>query len=177
MVQLSPEGTIDRTVSRHYPFTTQNVKTSYRHTTLPCRTERRLLEHMTHIFNAYVYHPFLQSQQLKKWNTAVEDVVNGLYDDFMTLLHVYNMWCNAMKDIRQNHMLPILRRIQKSPDTIHEIKISEQSQDALKDVMRKKNAPGTQDIDAKTIHLLEQTGSHRQIPARAKETYRREHTI
>jgi hypothetical protein len=148
-----------------------------RYAALPCRTELVLLEHLTHIFDAHVYHPFLQRLHLRQWPRSIENALNMAYDVIMTLLHTYNQWCKAMKDIKQNHILPVFRCIQNSPEILQSIKDSEERQEAAKAAMRRENAPGTRPLDSTEMHLLEQATVSSRLPPRTKDKFRREQTI
>lgn len=136
-----------------------------------------LLEHFTHIFDAHVYHPFLQGLHLGRWPRSVENALNVVYDVTMTLLHAYKQWCKAMKDIKQNHILPVLRSIQDSPEILQSIKASEARRDAAKAAMRRDNAPGSQPVDPTLLRRLEQAARPTQFPPRTKEKFRRELTV
>ena len=65
----------------------------------------------------------------------IQDVINELYDMLMTLLHNYNLWWNGMRSIRYIHMLPILRRIQRSPEALQDIQDFEERRQAAKAVL------------------------------------------
>ncbi|KAK5045626.1 hypothetical protein LTR84_008995 [Exophiala bonariae] len=148
-----------------------------KHTMLPCRTELVFVEHLAHIFDAHVYHPFLLSTHMERRLCYVETAVNLAYDAIMTLLHKYRLWCKAMKDVKQNHLQPVLHRIQNSPDILQSIRELEAQQEAAKAVMRREHTPGTQPLDARARLALEQTSRSKQIPAKTKTKFRREQTI
>lgn len=148
-----------------------------RYTTLPCRTELVLIEHLAHVFDAHVYHPFLLSTHQKRRPYNVENAVNLAYDAVMSLLHKYKVWCKAMKDIKQNHIQPTLRCIQNSPEILQSIRESEARQEAAKAVMRRANAPGAQLLDERARLILEQWNRSKRIPAKTKNKFRREQTV
>ena len=136
-----------------------------------------LLEHLAHVFDGHVYHPFLQGFRARRWPRNVENVLNMAYDAIMSLLHTYKLWCKAMKDIKQIHILPTLRNIQNSPEILQSIKDSEARQDAAKAVMRHENAPGTQPLDPTLMHFLEQATRPIGLPAKTKDKFRRGRTV
>lgn len=153
------------------------LTTVFRHTALPCRTELVLVEHLAHIFDAHVYHPFLLGTHLRQQPRSVENAVNLAYDSIMALLHKYKLWCNAMKDIKQNHIQPVLHCIQNSPEILQSIKDFEARQDAVKAVMRSDNAPGMQPLEPWAKLRLEQAARSKHIPPKTKDKFRREQTI
>ncbi|KIW22327.1 uncharacterized protein PV07_12224 [Cladophialophora immunda] len=146
---------------------------------LPCRTEQTMLEDLTHIFDCYVYHPFLQLLGMEDVDSDVQEAVNGLYDTLMTLLHLYARWMNTMKDIRVDHMRPLMRRIRRSPQVLEEIFEAEHLGEIVKASMGDSEAPGMQPADERVIQELNLSIGRRRaaIPPRAGRRYRREHTV
>lgn len=102
-----------------------------------------------------------------------------LYDAIMTLINNYNLWWKGMKDIRQNHMLPLMRRIRTSPDTIRKIAEMEHLTTAARAMIASSEAPGMQPADEGIVEELNRSADRRRmaIPPRTKQRYRRQHTV
>ncbi|EXJ69621.1 uncharacterized protein A1O5_07657 [Cladophialophora psammophila CBS 110553] len=149
------------------------------YTALPCRTEKMILEDLTHVFDSYVYHPFLQLLGIEDVDIDVQDAVNSLYDVLMSLLHNYALWMNGMRDIQVNHMRPLMRRIRTSPRILEEIVEAEHLGETVKASIGSPEAPGMQAADERVIQELGLSTSRRRaaIPARVRQRYRREHTV
>ncbi|KAJ9603103.1 hypothetical protein H2200_012398 [Cladophialophora chaetospira] len=134
------------------------------YTVLPCRTEKSMLEELTHIFDAYVYHSFLELLALGQVDAEIEDAINGLYDVLMTLLHNYNRWMTAMQDLKQNHMQPYMKKIRKSPEIRRDIAEAEFVKMMAKASIGSPEAPGMQPADERTIQELNLSTSRRYAP-------------
>ena len=87
------------------------------HLSCPSHTELRLLDQLLLVFDAYVYHPYLQLslQDARTFESNVENAVHSVYDVLMTLLATYQKWLRVMRDLKTRYMAPIMRRIQDSP--------------------------------------------------------------
>jgi hypothetical protein len=145
---------------------------------MPCPTERKMLEHLTQLFDAYVYNNFLELLRQGEVPVVVEVALNELYSIMMTLLHSYNVWVQGMLDIRQNYMKPLMDRIKNSPAILREIIALENAQEATKAAIGRPEGPGMQLADAHTIKELNLSSSRRPLlPPRLKSRYRREHTV
>ncbi|KIX96340.1 uncharacterized protein Z520_08118 [Fonsecaea multimorphosa CBS 102226] len=146
---------------------------------LPCRTEQTMLEELAHVFDAYVYHPFLRLLGIEDVDIDVQEAINSLYDVLMTLLHDYAMWMSAMKDIAVNHMQPLMRTIRKCPQALEEIFKAESLGETVKASIGDSEAPGMQPADERVIRELNLSTSRRRppIPPRSRQRYRREHTV
>ncbi|KIW74359.1 hypothetical protein Z517_12299 [Fonsecaea pedrosoi CBS 271.37] len=149
------------------------------YTALPCRTEQTMLEDLTHVFDSYVYHPFLQLLGIERVDIDVQVAVNGLYDVLMTLLHHYAVWMNEMKDITVNYMRPLMRRIRRSPQILGTISEAEELGEAVKASIGDSEAPGMQPHNERVIQELNLSVSRRRrvVPPRVRQRYRREHTV
>jgi hypothetical protein len=145
---------------------------------MPCPTERKMLEHLTQLFDAYVYNNFLELLHQGEVPVAVEVGLNNLYNIMMTLLHSYNVWVQGMLDIRQNYMKPLMNRIKDSPAILREIVEQESSQEAVKAAIGRPEEPDAPPVDKRTIKELNLISSRRPLlPPKLKSRYRREHTV
>ncbi|KAK5189872.1 hypothetical protein LTR99_004145 [Exophiala xenobiotica] len=149
------------------------------YTALPCRTEQKLLEELAHLFDAYVYHPFLELLAVEDVDRATEDRINELYDAVMSLLANYKIWCRGMIDIKETYMVPTRLAIRNSPKVMQEIMETEASKAAARAAIGTPEAPGMQPADERLIQELNLSISRRQwtIPPRNRRRYRREHTV
>lgn len=138
-----------------------------------------ILEDLTHIFDSYVYHPFLQLLRRADIDVEIQDQLNQLYDALMTLLHNYNLWWEGMGTIRKHYMLPLMRRILDSPETLRENAEFEQVIEAAKTKIGSVEEPGIPTADERTILELNSSASrrHMAVPPRARNRYQREHTF
>ncbi|KAL2434723.1 hypothetical protein ABEF95_003956 [Exophiala dermatitidis] len=136
------------------------------YTALPSASELKLSVHLAHLFDAYVYHPFIRLPDLSGIDLDIQARINDLYDGIMTLPHGYRRWCNAMKDIRHTYMLPLLRQMRESPVILQEIKDFEQAKSAALAVVGDPGAPGMRVIDETVIRYLEATASQRRRTVR-----------
>ncbi|KIW62292.1 hypothetical protein PV04_10476 [Phialophora macrospora] len=157
----------------------QRAKLIAEYISLPCRTEQNILGKLTHIFDAYVYNSFLELLALEKVDIDVQDAMNGLYDVLMALLHNYNIWMRGMKDLRENHMQPVMRRIRACPEILRDIAEAEFVKAMAEASIGRPEAPGMQPADERTIQELNLSTSRRRapIPHRVRSRYRREHTV
>ncbi|OCT48050.1 hypothetical protein CLCR_04214 [Cladophialophora carrionii] len=157
----------------------QRAKLVAQYVSLPCRTEKTFLEELTHVFDAYVYNSFLELLTLEKVDTDVQDAMNRLYDVLMSLLHNYNIWMKEMRDLRENHMHPIMRRIRACPEILRDIAEAESVKAVAEASIGSPEAPGMQPADERTIQELNLSTSRRRapIPRRMRSRYRREHTV
>jgi hypothetical protein len=150
-----------------------------RYVSLPCRTERGLLEESTHIFDAYIYHPFLKLLGSEAIDVEMEDIINELYDTLMSLLHFYTEWMTGLVDLKGKLMQPVLERIRKSPEVVQEIAEAELVQAMAKASIGSSEAPGMQPADERTIQELNLSTSRQKVRflRRVRSRYRREHTV
>ena len=150
-----------------------------RYISLPCRAEKDLLEEITHLFDAYVYNCFLELCSLGEIDGEIEDAINVAYDILMTLLRNYSMWMEGMKNLKENHLQPLLRRIKVSPETLRGIAEAEFVKAMAKASIESSEAPGMQPADERTIQELNLStrSRHGLLPRRATSRYRREHTV
>jgi hypothetical protein len=86
VVQLSATSKADYTVS-NYSLVIDSSNLSFRYITLPCQTEKGILEELTYIFDACVYNYFLELLSLREAGTDILNAINNLYDELMNLLH------------------------------------------------------------------------------------------
>lgn len=144
----------------------------------PCRAEKKIIEELTHLFDALVYHPFLRLLNVQNVQLQIQDRINEVYDALMSLLHSYSLWWSGMKDIKQKYMLPTLRRIQNSPETLLEIREFEEYKEAAKAAIGRPDAPGMRPADERVIRELNLATSRKPtIPTKSRDRYRREHTV
>ncbi len=138
-----------------------------------------MLEELTHIFDAYVYNPYLELLALEEVEGDIQDAINETYDGLMTLLHNYNMWTKGMKDVKENHVQPLMRRMRQTPEVMREIAESEFDKIMAQASIGSPEGPGMQPADERTIQELNLSTSRRYapIPRRARSRYRREHTV
>jgi len=153
--------------------------TDPRYTALPCQTERNLVEGWAHLFHDLVYEPFLKYVYPCNVGHDVEDRINELYDEAMSLLGNYQMWCRGMVDLRQNYMIPARRAIRNSPRVLQEIKEMEASKAAARAAINLTEAQGMQLATERLVKELNLSASRRRwtIPKKMKQRCRREHTV
>ncbi|EXJ81723.1 hypothetical protein A1O1_07788 [Capronia coronata CBS 617.96] len=151
----------------------QRAKLIVNYTALPSGTERKALVHLARIFDAYVYHPFLQLLGFDSVDADVQNRTNELYDNIMKLLQSYGQWWKGMKSIRYDYMLPLMRRIRSSPEILREIKEFEKAKEAARAVIGNVDAPGMQPVDRSVLRQLNAKSPglmHALLPASRIET-------
>jgi hypothetical protein len=89
---------------------------SFRYITLPCQTEKGVLEELTHISDTYVYNHFLELLSLGEAGIDIQDAINRLYDELIKLLHNCSRRMRGMKDLKRKHLQPLLTQIRESPE-------------------------------------------------------------
>ena len=138
-----------------------------------------MLEELLHVFDAYVYHPFLELSTLNEIDSEIEAGLNELYDTLMGLFHNYNLWMRAMEDLKDNHVHLILRRIRRSPEVLREIAEAGFAKAMATASIGRPEGPGMQPADERTVQELNLSTSRRlaPIPRRVRSRYRREHTV
>jgi hypothetical protein len=105
-------------------------------------------------------------------------MINTLYDLVMTVLHDYRIWMKEVKQLKQTHMLPILSKIQGSPEVLQAIEDFARNREATKEMIRSGTIPGTQPLDKMTLEEIRVWSMDLvPMPQRTKNKYRREHTI
>lgn len=114
------------------------------YTSPPSGTERKAFIYLTHLFDAYVYHPFLQLLDIYNVDLDIQNRINELYDAVMKNLYNYGQWWKGMKSIRHDYMLPLMRRIRGSQEILHGIKDFEKVKEAAKAVICNPEAPRMQ---------------------------------
>ncbi|KAI1613433.1 hypothetical protein EDD36DRAFT_465557 [Exophiala viscosa] len=146
-----------------------------KYTALPSRTEQRLLDELTYVFDACVYQQ-LVAQDI---DNSLQDRINELYDVLMSLLSKYTLWWNGMEDLTKGYMLPTLRAMRQAPDVLRQVTYMEQSISAARAAFGKSQASGMQNSENQVVEALNLTVYHTQmaIPPKSKRRYRREHTL
>jgi len=103
-------------------------------------------------------------------------MVNQMYDAVMTLEQGYKRWCNAMRELTENYMSPLMDRIANSQDIMEQI---EQEENAIRAAAELDQlAPGMQPLDDRTIQALNLSARRREAHlARVRSRCRRQRTI
>ena len=101
--------------------------------------------------------------QLEDVDVDVQDRINILYDAVMTLLKNYQLWWNGMRDIRQNYMLPLVRKLQQSPDMLQEIVEARRLLEAVKASVARPRTPGMEPADSCILQGLSLGGIQTQV--------------
>jgi hypothetical protein len=110
---------------------------------------------------------------------VIQTGIDQVYDILMTLLHTYNMWLKGMKMLKEQHMLPLLSRINSSLEVRQQIRTSESAIELAKAQSGSPEAPGMSPADERTTQELNLSTSRRcaPMPRRVRSRYRREHTV
>jgi len=149
-----------------------------RHTCLPSRRERDLLNCLVHVYDAYVYHPALMLCQTVDHNQSTQASLNDLYHVLMTVEERYRQWWNNVKELGDLHTKPTMRKILNSPTVMKHILEYEDIKEAAETAARDPEGPGLQPISEKVLEMLRTNANRRQlqdIPTKAH--FHCEHTV
>lgn len=149
-----------------------------RHTCLPSRRERDLLNCLVHVYDAYVYHPALTSCQTVDHNQSTQASLDDLYHMLMTVEERYRQWWNDVKELGELHTKPTMRKILNSPTVMKHILEYEDVREAAETTACDPEGPGLQPISEKVLEVLRTNANRRQLQDRPNKTrLHREHTV
>ena len=156
---------------------TSSLTYAIRHTCLPSRHERDLLNCLVHVYDAYVYHPALISCQTVDHNQSTQASLDDLYHVLMTVEERYRQWWNDVKELGELYTKPTMRRILHSPTVIKHILEQEDIRKAAEAAARDPEGPGVQPVSEKALEMLRTNANRRQLYNRAaKVRIRHEYT-
>ena len=160
-----------------YPTTYTNP---LRHAAKPSKTELTILRSLSHVFDAYVHHPFILLARRCEIDAEVVQYVAKLYHAVMTLSEVYYTWCRAMKDLKDVYMEPLMARMLDSAVAKQEMKEWNETQDAARRVLSDPGLPGlAKMVNPKVVETLKKTAAKRTafLSSKLKSRYRRIATV
>lgn len=157
---------------------TSSLTHAIRHTCLPSRRERDLLNCLVHVYDAYVYHPALNFYQAVDHNRSTQASLDDLYHVLMTVEERYRQWWNDVKELGELHTKPTMRKILNSPTVMKHILEHEDIKEAAETAASDPEGPGLQPISKEVLEMLRTNANRRQLQDRATKTrFRREHTV
>jgi hypothetical protein len=155
---------------------TSSLTHAIRHTCLPSRHERDLLNCLVHVYDAYVYHPALIFCQTVDHNQSTRVSLDDLYHVLMTVEERYRQWWNDVKELGDLHTKPTMRKILNSPKVMKHILEYEDIREAAETAACDPEGPGLQPISEKVLEMLRTNANRRQLQDRATKTrFHREH--
>ena len=111
-----------------WPTYRQRIQLITRHLSLPALTERKLLDSLLALFDAYIYNPFLHLTSPDSHTVIPADIrnaIHNLYDAICNLVTEYHKWLTAMRDLKSHYLTPLVVRIEESTFIQREIEQSE----------------------------------------------------
>ena len=120
-----------------YSIYRQRASLILKHLSLPSLTGHSLHSDLLPVFDAYIYSPYLHLPR-HHFSLAGSTRINELYDALNTLINTSSTWLRTIGRLKEQHMTPILRRIQDSSWVQTEIT---QMEDALEACNRMNSKP------------------------------------
>ena len=141
-------------------------------------TECRLYQHLTLVFDTYVYHPASVLFRTGDYDKDVQSSIDRLYHAIMSVAEKYKQWCRDMRDLGDWYTKPTMRRILNSPAIMEQILEFEGMKEAAEAATRDPKGPGIQPLTRKVLESFNADTRRRQeLVARSKSRMRREHTL
>jgi hypothetical protein len=157
---------------------TSSLTYAIRYTCLPSRCERDLLSCLVHVYDAYVYHPALNSCQKVNHNRSTQASLDDLYHVLMTVEERYRQWWNNVKELGELYTKPTMRKILDSPTVIKHILEHESIREAAEAAARDPEGPGLQPVSEKALEMLRMNANQRQLRGGTTKTrFRRKYTV
>ena len=106
----------------------QRIQLITKHLFPPTLSERRLLDSLLAVFDAYVYNPFLHLTSPDCHMVIPSDIRNALhnlYETLCELVSAYHKWLTAMRNLKSHYLTPLMRRVEESTLIQQEIEQSE----------------------------------------------------
>lgn len=153
-----------------------------RNTSLPSKTEARILESLVHLYDAYVYNPFLRHQLGRNLSSRTSELLNNIYHHLMDWLAQYQRWCRDMSDLRKRYMKPLLDCMATSPIAQEDLRDLQERLSQARSVLTKPIRMSDEITDKTIVKVLNlsarRVGNEHGIALkRTKTRYKREHTI
>ena len=146
---------------------------------MPSRHELALLESVVRLFDARVYHEFLEVSDLDVVDRETAKLLNELYDKLMTWLHYYKGWCGGMKELKDIYVQPLIKQFSQSDEAQEEFNNFQERINSARAVLNKP-ADDTVELTAKMVRNLNlsarKPGPETELK-RSRTKYKREHTL
>lgn len=105
-------------------------------------------------------------------------LLNKLYDVLFTWLSDYRQWCNAMRDLKQQYMSPLVEQILASKATCDNAKSMQRAKGKAEVAINNPEGPSMLPMDERTLNALNLSARRIDGSQKKKKTrFRREKTI
>lgn len=118
--KLSSEVRINDQVCGHH-FDPSVYSPVHRHTKLPCREEREIIEALVRLFDAHVYNSVLKSSAEHRVDTTIKSSLDQICDTLMTLARKYRQWFQSMRNTQAKYLQSNLLSILADQELLREI--------------------------------------------------------
>lgn len=84
-----------------------------RNLALPSKQELTIIQCLVFLYNTCVYEGLLHGLASR---TEGEQLLNSVYDKFMSWLHAYKQWCRGMQELKFEYLQPLIDEFGTHPE-------------------------------------------------------------